>query len=101
MKAYRLSGGDDEGIYEIVFANTAREAKKLIDSTDLYYERWIDIEVRRYPAFDGMENLSKREFAKETWRYGWTWYDLATPEPEETTDEEFYKWYDENFGISK
>lgn len=102
MKAYTLSiANDDEGIQEIVFANTAREAKKLINSTDLYYDEWTDIRVNRYPAMDGKEALSKKELAKETWRIGWRWYDLSTPEPEETTDEQFYAWYDENnLGVS-
>lgn len=99
MKAYKLEVlGDDEGLCEIVWANTVREAKRLIDGTDLYYERWIDIRATRYQAFDAMEGLSKRDFARESWRHGWQWYEEATPEPEETTDEDFFKWYDEYIG---
>lgn len=99
MKAYKLYvANDDEGLCEVVFANTVREAKKKIDGTDLYYEEWIDIRANRYPTFDGMEHLTKREFAKETWRHGWQWYEEATPEPSETTDEEFYAWYDTYIG---
>lgn len=101
MKAYKLEiAHDDEGICEIVFANTVREARKLVDSTDLYYERWIDVRATRYPAFDGLEGLSKREFAKVSWRHGWRWYDLGGPDPDETTDEEFYAWYDKTFGVT-
>ncbi|WP_407107258.1 hypothetical protein [Rhodococcus aetherivorans] len=100
MKAYKLEiANDDEGICEIVFAKTARLARKLVDGTDLYYERWIDVRATRYPAFDGMEGLSKREFAKETWRHGWQWYDLLAPDPDEAADEEFYEWYDSEFGV--
>lgn len=100
MKAYKLEiANDSEGICEIVFAKTAREARKQVDGTDLYYERWIDVRATRYPAFDGMEGLSKREFAKETWRHGWQWYDLLAPDSDEATDEEFYEWYDSEFGV--
>lgn len=101
MKAYILSlANDDEGICDIVFADSSKQAKKKIYQTDLgdWDFEWIDIRVRRSPKFDGMETLTRRELAKETWREGWQWYDEYTPEPTETTDEEFYKWYDEVLG---
>lgn len=99
MKAYSLSvNGDDDQGQVIVFANTVKEAKKKFCFTDLQCDRYIDIRVKRNQDFDNMENLSEIEFAKEQWKQGWRWYDYNTPDPNETTDEEFYKWYKNNFG---
>lgn len=99
MKAYTLRVIDDyDQVQVIVFANTAKEAKKQFNSTGLETEQYIDIRVKRHPEFDNMENLSEIELAKNQWREGWTWYDEDTPDPEETTDEEFYEWYKNNLG---
>lgn len=97
MKAYilRVINDDDQG-QVVVFANTANEAKKQFNSTYLETEQYIDIRVKRSPEFDNMENLSEIDLAKEQWRNGWRWYDYNTPYPEDTTDEEFYKWYKNN-----
>jgi len=98
MKAYilRANGDDDQG-QVVVFANTSKEAKKKFYSTDLLCDSHIDIRVKRCPEYDDMENLSQFELAKEQWRNGWRWFDYNTPDPEETTDEEFFYWYDQTF----
>ena len=98
MKAWYLSVKDSDDGSFIVFANTRNEARNQADSNDLMYDRWIDIEARRAPRWDGKENLPKRELDKELWRDGWQWLEYHAPEPEETTDEEFYAWYDKHFG---
>lgn len=98
MKAYRLSIKDDEDQgAEIVFANTAKEAKKLI-SGELVYDWWIDIRVHRDKRYDGMENLSRAELALQQWRDGWRWFGVDYPDPDEATDAEFIGWYAKNWG---
>lgn len=99
MKAYYVSirDDDDQGGFT-VFANTVQEARKKVPG-DLVYERWIDVQAHRSKQFDGMENLSKAELAKEQWRDGWIWeYYTNAPDCEEATDEEFYKWYESIWG---
>lgn len=61
MKAYLLSikYDSDQGD-AIVFENTVKEAKKKIHSTELYYDSWIDVQAKRCPEFDGMENYSDK-----------------------------------------
>jgi len=100
MKAWYLSIKDDEdqGRF-VVFSNTRNGARNQADGNDLMYDRWIDIQAHRAPQWDGLEKLSKRELDKELWRDGWEWLDYACPAPEETTDEEFYTWYDGIFGV--
>jgi len=99
MKAYVLSvhGDDDQG-QASVFSDTAKEAKKKFWSTDLEADSYIDIRVKRAPYLDHMENLSEIEIELVKWRNGWHWFDYATPQPDETTDEEFYEWHKDNFG---
>lgn len=102
MKAYYLTikDNDDAGI-EVVFADTARAAKKLVSGTWIHdnLENYIDLRVCRAKKFDGMESLSAAELAKEQWREGWRWFDLYDmPDEETSTDEEFYRWYNSNFG---
>lgn len=103
MKAYYLSikGNDDAGM-QVVFANTAKEAKKLV-SGEVYdnLENYIDLRVNRAKHFDGMENLSKAELALEQWHEGWRYYDLNDPDPDIATDEEFIEWYEDMFGTKK
>lgn len=93
MKAYVLGvhSNDDKG-QEVVFAETAKEARKL--ERDLDPESFIDLYVRRAPAFDGMENLNQRELMKAQWRDGWWFFQDGCPREEESTDDDFYRWYD-------
>lgn len=99
MKAYYLSikDNEDEGT-ELVFANTVQEARKQVNSTDFQYDSWIEVQAHRAKTYDGMENLTDAELAKEMWRKsGWQWFDRHTPDPDETTDDEFIKWYKKEF----
>jgi hypothetical protein len=99
MKAYYLSiANDDVGVGAIVFANTASEAKKQVYGTDLadYLEEWVDLRARRDKRYDDMENLSADDLITKMWRDGWQWLDLDTPDPYETTDDEFLQWHKEN-----
>lgn len=98
-KAYYLSIKDDDDQGQVVvFANTAREAKKLIAGADLMWDEYIDIRVHRAKAYDGMEHLSPADLAKEQWRNGWRWFDIEYPDEETATDEEFYAWYNSVLG---
>lgn len=98
IKAYSLSIADDpDQGQQIVFAETASEAKKKLDGEQFVYDRWIDIQAHRSRAFDGMENLTKAELALEQWREGWIWFDRDTPDCDESTDEQFIAWYKDNF----
>lgn len=94
MKAWLLNikHDDDQG-QAIVFAPNRTEAKKRLWTTHLEADSWIDIEARRYPVLDNMENAGEVERALILWRDGWRWYDYETPEEEETTDDEFKEWY--------
>lgn len=102
MKAWYLSIKDgDDGIF-VVFANTRNEARAQADSNDMFYDRWIDIEARRAPDLDGMDKLPRRELDHYLWREkGWNWLDIDAPDESETTDEQFYEWYDSAFGASR
>lgn len=102
MKAYCLSvAGDDDAGGAIVFAETGREAKKLVLNhealADALQGEWIYLRVHRDKRYDGMENLSPAELALHQWRHGWRWFDMRYPDPDEATDEEFYSWYADNF----
>lgn len=99
MKAYYLSVYDNpEAGMQVVFANTAKEAKKLV-----YGEVWdnlenyIDLRVNRAKRYDGMENLDDAHLSLQQWRDGWIWPDLDYPDSEEATDQEFLDWYDKIF----
>jgi hypothetical protein len=99
MKAYYLSVKDnDDAGQEIVFANTAKEAKRLV-SGNIWdnLENYLDLRVNRAKKFDGMENLDSAHLALEQWKWGWQWFDMDFPDPDEATDEEFIKWYEESF----
>lgn len=101
MKAYYLSiKGDDEGVMAVVFANTAQEAKKLVYSTyivDYWSGEWIYLRVNRAKRYDGMEKLSAAELALQQWKDGWRWFDVAQPDPDEATDQEFLDWHKSTF----
>lgn len=99
MKAYYLSIKDDGDTgQQIVFANTAKAAKKLVHGWVWdNLENYIDLRVNRAKKFDGMENLSEAELALHQWHDGWRWFDMDYPDPDEATDAEFLKWYEENF----
>lgn len=101
MKAYYLSikDNDDAGM-QVVFANTAKEAKRLV-SGEVHdnLEEYIYLRVNRAKRYDGMENLSRAELALKQWQDGWQWFDLYdVPNPDENTDAEFLAWYKSNFG---
>lgn len=102
MKAYYLSiKDDDEGVTAVVFADTVKEAKKKVYSSsivDYWSGEWIYLRANRAKEYDGMENLTPAQLAKEQWRNGWRWFDMAYPDLDTATDEEFIKWYDNNFG---
>jgi hypothetical protein len=100
MKAYYLSIKDnDDAGQQVVFANTAKEAKKLVSDDNLVdsLEEYTDLRVNRAPKFDGMENLDDAHLALEQWKWGWIWFDMDYPDPDEATDEEFIKWYESTF----
>lgn len=96
MKAYIISDSSDyDNGCDIVFANTAKEAKKLTGYTPIEVDRYIDLRVVRYPQFDGLENASEIELAEAKWREGW-WFDRDSqhmPDPETATVKEFQDWY--------
>lgn len=104
MKAYCLSIKDeDDAGKAIVFANTAKEAKKQVFGHDELVEAlqggWIDLRVNRAKIYDGMENLDSAHLALHKWKDGWFWFDLYDmPDPDEATDAEFIEWYRDNFG---
>lgn len=97
MKAYivGLRSNDDVG-NEIVFAKNSKEAMKKAQSLDLsdWKESYIDVYVKRNNAFDGLENDSDGILIKK-WQEGWSWFDKAPgmPEPETSTEQEFFDWY--------
>lgn len=101
MKAWLLSLIDDEDQGEaVVFADTVTEAKAIIHQTNLDDNGWISIRAVRYPCLDGMEKASEPGRSLIQWRNGWRWFDYSTPDPSETTDEEFIKWHEEIIGGS-
>ncbi len=99
MKAWYLAIKDGDDGRFVVFSDTRNGARNQADSNDLMYDRWIDIEAHRAPKYDGLETLTKRELDKVLWRDGWEWLDYSCQPPEETTDEQFYEWYDGIFGV--
>lgn len=58
MKAYYLTiKDDDEGVVDVVFADTAKEAKKLVWQTDIvdyWGGEWTYLRANRAKKFDGM-----------------------------------------------
>lgn len=103
MKAYYLSIKDEEDAGgEIVFANTAKEAKKQAYGSDFAAnaESYIYIRVHRDKRYDGMENLSRAALALHQWKDGWRWFDTEYPDPYDATDAEFIEWYNRNFEIT-
>lgn len=100
MKAYCVSiKDDDDAGAEIVFASTAREARKKTWGRDFtsQAESYIDVVAHRDKRYDDMEKLSAAELACKQWHDGWQWYDMDALSPEEWTDAEFIKWYESNF----
>lgn len=103
MKAYCLSiAGDDDAGCAVVFAETAKEAKKQVFQhealADALQGEWIYLRVHRDKRYDGMEKLSAAELALHQWKDGWRWFDMEYPDPDEATDTEFIEWYNRNFG---
>ena len=103
MKAYYLSVKDeDDAGGAIVFANTAKEAKKQVWSHDTLVDvlegGWITLQAHRDKHYDGMESLDAAHLALEQWHMGWRWFDMDYPDPDKATDAEFIKWYEGIFG---
>lgn len=99
MKAYILSvkNDDDQG-QQIVFAKTAREAKKnwhwYLDA-----DSFLDKLVHRAPQFDDMENATELELMTKQWQEGWRWFDnYDVPDVETATVEEFQEWCKKEYG---
>ncbi len=102
IKAYYLSVKDeDDAGGAIVFAETAKEAKKQVYAHDTLVDAleggWINLLVHRDKSYDGMEKLSPAELALHQWKDGWRWFDLNYPDPDEATDAEFIEWYETTF----
>lgn len=99
MKAYYASiADDDDAGGEVVFANTAQEAKQKAWGLDFtaFCESYIYLRVRRWKDFDDLEKLSERDMALKKWQNGW-WWDSNEPrfdDYEEHTDADFLKWWD-------
>lgn len=96
IKAYYLSIKDeDDAGGAIVFAETAKEAKKKVWGHDTLVDAldggWINLLVHRDKRYDGMEKLDAAHLALEQWHDGWRWFDMDYPDPDEATDEEFIK----------
>lgn len=99
MKAWYLDIKDDpdQGAF-VVFADTRNEARKQADQHDLMYDSWLDIQATRFKSMDNKEDLDDAHLILELWRdHGWRWWDIEYPDQDEATDEEFLKWYKENF----
>lgn len=106
MKAYQLSIKDEDDYGSVVvFADTAKEAKKQYHLSDdiscAAQEDWTSLLVRREKRYDGMENLSNAELALHQWRDGWRWFDVDYPDPDTATDAEFLQWYKDIWGEKK
>lgn len=98
MKAYCLTIKDfDDAGCEIVFAENAKEAKKLIGELSYSLEQYTDLRVNRDKRFDGMEKLTPAELAKEQWRMGWWFHEDGCPDADEATDAQFCEWYERTF----
>lgn len=96
MKAYYLSIRNDEDQGgELVFANTVQEARKQINTTDIMYDSWIDVQAHRWKSFDDYEHLPNVELNLLKWKDGW-WWDANYPDPDEATDDEFRAWWNES-----
>lgn len=96
MKAYVLYDAyDQEHGWDVVFAETAKQAKKKTGYTPIDVDQYIDLRVKRYPAFDGMQDANELQLAEAKWREGWWFNDMASipPEPETSTTKEFIAWY--------
>jgi hypothetical protein len=102
MKAWYLSTVDGDDGYFCVFADTRNQARAQADSNDMFYDSWLDIVAKRFKGMDDKEHLSKRELDFELWRnHGWNWLEYDAPDEAETTDAQFYEWYDSTFGADK
>lgn len=97
MKAYKIyDATNDENGCDIVFAQTAKQAKKMTGYTPVEVDNYIDLRAVRYPNFDGLENASELELSDAKWRDGWIWYGhnhLEMPNPETATSKDFIEWY--------
>lgn len=106
MKAYYLSVKDeDDAGQAIVFASTAREAKKQVFAHDELVMamdgEWVNLRVNRAKRYDGMDKLSSAELALHQWKDGWRWFDHDYPDPDTATDQEFLDWYNKTFKVKE
>lgn len=101
MKAYIVGDkwNEDAGNI-IVFAENIKDAKKQGWESEMDFERYIDMTVRRCKDFDGMENADEEELLIARWRHGW-WFDTysSPPTPEESTDQDFWDWHEKEYGF--
>lgn len=89
MKAYKVYDVENyEGYEDIVFAKTAREAKKMWSTLDSCADaEYINIRVNRLPFLDGMEDRTKEEVLYVAMLNGW-WYEIGDKRcDEENIDE--------------
>ncbi|HAA4734149.1 TPA_asm: hypothetical protein GEU45_05885 [Listeria monocytogenes] len=96
MKAYVVGlYSDSDAGQEIVFAETAKNAKEKASKLDISEEAesFIDLYAKRCADFDGMENASAESVLLKQFREGWCFFGFGQPNCESATDEEFLKWY--------
>lgn len=99
MKAWTVEITDDpdQGMF-VVFADTRNEARGQASSHDLIYDSWIQVHAKRFRSMDNKEDLDEAHLLLELWRdHGWRWWDIDYPDQDESTDEEFIKWYEKSF----
>jgi|SRR5690625_3390328 len=90
MKAYEAyDEHHPEGYKDIVFAETAAEAKKKAFSTGSSCQEaeWIDLRVRRLPYLDDMESCSEKKIRYITLINGWWYNDGDAVYTEDNIDE--------------
>lgn len=62
MKAWMVHGADDDNGSFIVFAESRNEARKKAQFTDACEnDRYIDINAKRLPGLDGMEDCEPKD----------------------------------------
>lgn len=89
MKAYKVYNTENyEGYQDIVFAESAKEAKKRWRTLDSCEDaEYINIRVNRLPFLDGMEKRTMKEIMYVAILNGW-WYEIDDKKyDEENMDE--------------
>ncbi|XRJ96610.1 hypothetical protein ACPBEI_11470 [Latilactobacillus sakei] len=96
MKAYiaEVESSPDQGNI-VIFAKTAKLAKKQALDSELEPDNYIDLRVIRYSSFDDCEGLTDIQMTIKQWRDGWWFHAYSIlPDPDKTTDKEFIEWLD-------